>query len=312
MPSAALAPTAATWCEKFINPPACSTWSAAKAKILPVARSTPIRVRNREAVPLDPRLELLVAIVREPDRVAGEEHRRQRDIERKRRMIASAETAAHIGELRVDARRFVRGVGFAEQEGDRFGGIVGRLHADHEFEVLARLDRTRQDRFPVRETSDPPIASRIAAPAPDGPGCPPQARRECLRRNRRLPHNLARSELAAAPRPGARVSSNTPGLTQPFLNWRIDIGRVRGRAGYPGKTKGRVGRPRDGAGLLADISRQSRRATRAAPDRRHRNPRRSEARSAGRDKAASCGAGRTSRRRKIREPACRCAQDLLR
>jgi hypothetical protein len=52
-------------------------------------------------------------------------------------MVASAETAAHIGELRVDARRLVRGVGFAKQEDNRFRGIVGRLNADHEFKILA-------------------------------------------------------------------------------------------------------------------------------------------------------------------------------
>ena len=37
-----------------------------------------------EGVPLDPRLKLLVAVVREPDRTIGEEHRRQRDVKRER------------------------------------------------------------------------------------------------------------------------------------------------------------------------------------------------------------------------------------
>ena len=51
-----------------------------------------------EGVPLDAGLELLIAVVREPDRTAGKEHRRQRDIEREGRMVAAAEAAADIGE----------------------------------------------------------------------------------------------------------------------------------------------------------------------------------------------------------------------
>ena len=56
-----------------------------------------------EGVPFDAALELLVAVMRQPDRAAGEKHRRQRDIERKRRVVPPAEAAADIGELRVDA-----------------------------------------------------------------------------------------------------------------------------------------------------------------------------------------------------------------
>ncbi len=47
-----------------------------------------------EGVPLDARLELLIAIVGEPDRATGKEHRRQRDVERERRVVAAAESAA--------------------------------------------------------------------------------------------------------------------------------------------------------------------------------------------------------------------------
>ena len=61
-----------------------------------------------EGVPLDAGLKLLIAVMGEPDRPAGKEHRRQRDIERERRVVAPAEAAAHIGELRVDARRLER------------------------------------------------------------------------------------------------------------------------------------------------------------------------------------------------------------
>ena len=52
-----------------------------------------------EGVPLDSRLKLLEAIVGEPDRTIREEHRRQRDIKRERRVVASAKSPAAIGEI---------------------------------------------------------------------------------------------------------------------------------------------------------------------------------------------------------------------
>ena len=76
-------------------------------------------------------------MLREPDRPAGKNIAGQRDIERKWRVIASAESAADIGEMRIDMRRLVCGLGFAEQIRDRFSRLVGRLHADHQFEILA-------------------------------------------------------------------------------------------------------------------------------------------------------------------------------
>ena len=104
-----------------------------------------------------PRLKLLIAIVRQPDRTSGKEHRRQRDVEHERRVIAPAEAAADIGELGVDARRLEGGAGVAEQIRDRFRGLVGRLHAEHEFEAAAlpvvpgetgfRLEKHRVDRL---------------------------------------------------------------------------------------------------------------------------------------------------------------------
>ena len=58
-----------------------------------------------ECVPFDARLELLIAVVGEPDRTIREEHPCQRNVQRERGMVASAESAADIGELSVDARR---------------------------------------------------------------------------------------------------------------------------------------------------------------------------------------------------------------
>jgi hypothetical protein len=64
---------------------------------------------HREGMALDAALKLREAIVREPHRAPGKEHRRERDVERKRRMVPPAETAgepdaAHIPGPRGDAR----------------------------------------------------------------------------------------------------------------------------------------------------------------------------------------------------------------
>ena len=61
-----------------------------------VARSIPIRVRILNACRLMPAWNCWIAVVGEPDRTAGKEHRRQRDVEREGRMVASAEPAADI------------------------------------------------------------------------------------------------------------------------------------------------------------------------------------------------------------------------
>src|SRR5690242_1187387 len=78
-----------------------------------------------EGVPLDASLELLIAVVREPSGTAGKEHRRQRAVERERRVIAAAEAAADIGELSVDHGRLERVVRLAQEKGDRGRGFKG-------------------------------------------------------------------------------------------------------------------------------------------------------------------------------------------
>src|SRR5215211_5607644 len=68
-----------------------------------------------EGMPLYAALELLVAVVSKPDRAAGEEHRRQRDIQRKRRVVFAAKAAADMGELGIDAGRLNLVACLAEQ-----------------------------------------------------------------------------------------------------------------------------------------------------------------------------------------------------
>jgi hypothetical protein len=52
-------------------------------------------------------------------------------------VIASAETAAAVGEIVIDACRLEGRLRIAEQIGDRFRRFVRRLHAHNKFEVLA-------------------------------------------------------------------------------------------------------------------------------------------------------------------------------
>src|ERR1700676_3563304 len=89
-----------------------------------------------EGVTFDAALKLLIAVVRQPDRAAGQEERRQRDIEREGGMIASTESAAHIGKQGLDVRRLEWSPHVAQHICKRFSGVVRRLHAEHEFEVF--------------------------------------------------------------------------------------------------------------------------------------------------------------------------------
>jgi hypothetical protein len=147
-------------------------------------------------------------------------------------MIASAETAAHIGELHVDARWLVRGVGFAEQEGDRLGSLIGRLHTDDELKVLAasvvpsksafRLEKHRVDRLrlklPLQHQMRRIVGRKLSANV-----------FAVTRRFRIIEPGWNRQ-----PRPDRALGVLELAGTDPaVLDRRIDIGRARGRAGHP-------------------------------------------------------------------------------
>ena len=51
-------------------------------------------------------------------------------------MVASTESAAHIGKQGLDVRRLERSPRVAEHIGKRFSGVVRRLHAEHELKVF--------------------------------------------------------------------------------------------------------------------------------------------------------------------------------
>src|SRR3954470_21759896 len=112
MPSAARAPTDATWAEKLAKPPPSNTWSAANPTILPI---DPDLRPHFKGVSFDPQLKLLEAVVGKPDGTIREEHPRQRDVERERRVVASAESAAARRAIGADMRGLEGRLGIAKQ-----------------------------------------------------------------------------------------------------------------------------------------------------------------------------------------------------
>src|SRR6476660_6141761 len=110
-----------------------------------------------EGVTLDAALKLLVAVMGEPHRTAGQEDRGQRDVEWEGAMVASTESAAHIGKHGFDVRRLERNPHVAEHVCKRSSGLVTRLHAKHELEIFGarvvpgepafRLEKHRVDRL---------------------------------------------------------------------------------------------------------------------------------------------------------------------
>ena len=88
---------------------------------------------------LDAGLELLIAVVRKPNRLAGKRHGGERDVEHEGRVIPPAEPTTDIGELSIDARGLELSLRLAEQIRDRLGGLIGGLHTEHELERADRV-----------------------------------------------------------------------------------------------------------------------------------------------------------------------------
>src|SRR5262249_58956520 len=83
-------------------------------------------------------------------------------------MVATAETTAAIGKIVVDPCRLESRLRVAEQIGDRFRGLVRRLHADDELEVLAAGVVPGQAAFPLAENRGGRL--RLAFPVPHSEG----------------------------------------------------------------------------------------------------------------------------------------------
>src|SRR2546430_16090361 len=209
-----------------------------------------------EGVTLDAALKLLIAVLGQPHRTAGQEDRSQRDIEREGGMVASTESAAHIGKQGFYVRRFERNPRFTEHVCKPFSGLVRRLDAEYEREVFGarvvpgdaafRLEKHRVDRlgleFAVQRQNCRIAcckfgADLLAMGCGFGVGAPG--------RNRE-------------PRPYRALTVLEMARTDPaVLDRRVNIGGVRGRAGDTGETKCAVVGPHDRAGFLTELDESS-------------------------------------------------------
>ena len=205
-----------------------------------------------KGVSFDPQLKLLEAVVGEPDGTIREEHPRQRDVERERRVVASAESAAARRAIGADMRGLEGRLGIAEQIRDRCRYLGGRLHADNQIKVLAsgvipgkpafrlkshRVDRLRLE-FAVQHQKCRIFrielgANLFAVACRHGIGRPARHREA---RPYRGPGVLEES------RPNPAV-----------FGWRVDIGRVWGRASHPRESKLAVVRHFDRAGFRPEF-----------------------------------------------------------
>ena len=85
----------------------------------------------------DAALELLETIMRKPDGLPWHEHRRERHVKRERRVIAAAESSAHMSEMSFDALGPQRGCRLAEQVTECFAHFKRRLHTQHKLQRLS-------------------------------------------------------------------------------------------------------------------------------------------------------------------------------
>ena len=249
--------------------------------------------------------------MRQPDRTAGEEHRRQRHIEHERRVIAAAEAAADIGELGIDARRLERARGPRRADARSTPRLVGRLHAEHEFEAFAVRGCTRRGRFPARETSDRRLGLEFAIEHQQVRIFGREFSADLLAIDRGL--GVGGLGVLCERRPDRkRRVLERPGADPAGQDRRIDIGRVGRRAGHAREAIGAVVRHRDRAGFLAEphecpVAQGEPRLIEGVErlEDQQRRP-------AAPDRAASCRPGRTGRRYRIRERGCRSCRDRRR
>jgi hypothetical protein len=177
-------------------------------------------------------------------------------------MVAAAEAAAHIGEMRVDPLRPDVAAGFAEEGGDRFGRLLRGLDADHELHHPPGVVVPGESRLGLEE-------HRI-----DGLGLEAALEHQ--------PVVMAGREVGADARPvigGLLVGGTTavrPGPDRPLalaeaprhhpagLDRGVDVGRVRRRAGdaHEAERRVRIAGPRSGLAPIGDGSRSPQRQAR--------------------------------------------------
>ena len=209
-----------------------------------------------EGVAFDAALELLIAVMREPDRPAGKEHRRQRHVKHERCVVAPAKAAADIGELGVDARRLERSFGLAEHMRNGFRRLLRETARQARVRGFGFCCCTRRGRIPAPETSGRRIGFRTGDPAPAGPDFSPRARRGSARHRSQPWHRRLR--VLAGRRPHRKRRFLGASRADPTrLDRRIDVGGIRRCAGHARKAIGAVVRNIDGTGLLAEFDERS-------------------------------------------------------
>src|SRR6266851_1668643 len=209
-----------------------------------------------EWVAFDACLELLIAIVCEPDRTAWKKHRGERDIEWERRMVATAEAAAKIGEMAFDARRLEGGTGFSQEERDRLGGFVRRLHAEHDLEFLAAGVVPREPTFGLEKHRIDGLSLKFAIQHQNGRIVCRKLRANFLAIGGAL--GIWAGHLFRKRCPYRELGVLEAARADPaFLDRRVDVGRVRRRAGHPRKAEGAVVGQPDRTRFLPELDERS-------------------------------------------------------
>ena len=204
-----------------------------------------------EGVTLDAALELLIAVVGEAHRPAREEHPRQCKVEHERRVVAPAEAAAHVGEVRVDAGRLEGSTGFAEHEGDGLGRVVRRLHAEHELELAAVAAEPGEAGFGLQEHRVDRLRLELAIEHQERGVLGGELSPDLLAVDGAL--GVVGRRLPGERRPHRkRRILDARGTDPACLDRRIDVGCVGRRARHAREAEGTVVGTHDGAGLLAE------------------------------------------------------------
>ena len=149
-------------------------------------------------------------------------------------------------------RRLERRVGLAQQERDRVRGLVGRLHAEHEFEFLRSRVVPGEAAFRLEEHRINRLGLELAVQHQHRRIVARELGADLLAIGRGLDVSTALSP-ASGDHIGQRRILETSWADPACLDRRIDIGGVGRRAGDAGEAKGTVVGHHDRAGFLANI-----------------------------------------------------------
>ena len=188
--------------------------------------------------------------MREADRAIGKKRGGQCDVERKRRVIAPAESAADIRELGVDGFRLKRRLGFAQHIPNRFRRLVGRLRAQHQFEFPSPGIVPAEAGFRLEKHRVDGLGLEFALQHEERRIIIREFRADLLAVDRRFRISAAFGQRRPIPSVGVGNDFRTD---PPILQRRADVRRVRRRSRDAGETIGAVIRRLNRAGFLAEL-----------------------------------------------------------